>query len=239
VFRCEGWTLTVRGKKHRWGLVRFAKDPARLKNYDRSVMAEVLALAPKAQWAGRWRAQVEGREDDFRNAHRSGDPLLIYNDGASPSAARRSAAFPAALLMQSSPARRTSRTLPAFTTHRWGISRTRPRARRSMARDRQGDVATYIYPDNLKEAISECGRVINDLIPLVYDTARTIRILGDDEAPRSSASTTRTTRTRLTSRSANTMSWSRPARPIRPSALKRREHDAVRPGGPAGGGGVR
>jgi hypothetical protein len=81
VFRCEGWTLTVEGKRHRWGLVRFAKDSARLKNYDRSVMAEVLALAPKAQWVGP-RSAFENVEDDFRNAHRSGDPLLIYNDGA-------------------------------------------------------------------------------------------------------------------------------------------------------------
>ena len=41
-------------------------------NYWRSVSAELLAMAPKAQWI-RAGATVEGRRD-FRDAHRSGDP---------------------------------------------------------------------------------------------------------------------------------------------------------------------
>ncbi len=50
-----------------------------------------------------------------------------------------------------------------------------------MARDRQGDTATYIYPDNLKSAIAAGGDVVNQLIPFVFDTARTIRVLGANE----------------------------------------------------------
>jgi hypothetical protein len=50
-----------------------------------------------------------------------------------------------------------------------------------MARERQGDVATFMYHDNLNAAIRECGRVINDLMPVVFDTARTVTVLGEDE----------------------------------------------------------
>jgi hypothetical protein len=182
VFRCEGWTLTVRGKKHRWGLMRFMKDPMRLKNYDRSVIAEVLALAPKAQWAGPESA-FEGREDQFRNAHRSGDPLLTWNDSAtSPPQRVDPPAFPAALLQSAQMHTQDIKDVTGLHDASLGIQSNETSGKAIQARDRQGDVATYIYPDNLKEAISECGRVINDLIPIVYDTARTISILGDDES---------------------------------------------------------
>jgi hypothetical protein len=49
-----------------------------------------------------------------------------------------------------------------------------------IARQRIGDLGTVIYHDNLNAAIEQCGTVINDLIPIVYDTPRTVRILGPD-----------------------------------------------------------
>jgi hypothetical protein len=53
-----------------------------------------------------------------------------------------------------------------------------------LARQREGDVATYIYQDNLKAAIAEAGKVLDEWIPQVYDTAREIPILGADETQR-------------------------------------------------------
>jgi hypothetical protein len=50
VFRVPGWEINTGAKTVRFGLVRFAKDPQRLKNYWRSVAADTLALAPKQQW---------------------------------------------------------------------------------------------------------------------------------------------------------------------------------------------
>jgi hypothetical protein len=49
-----------------------------------------------------------------------------------------------------------------------------------MARQRVGEVGTVIYQDNLNTAIEEAGGVINSLIPFVYDTARLIKVLGED-----------------------------------------------------------
>lgn len=47
-------------------------------------------------------------------------------------------------------------------------------------RQREGDTATYHYIDNMSRAIEQCGRVIIDLIPHIYDTPRAVRILGPD-----------------------------------------------------------
>jgi hypothetical protein len=47
IIRARGWEMTIGTKRIRWGLVRFAKDAVRLKNYWRSAQAEKLALAPR------------------------------------------------------------------------------------------------------------------------------------------------------------------------------------------------
>jgi hypothetical protein len=48
------------------------------------------------------------------------------------------------------------------------------------ARQRQGDNATYHVIDRLASAIRYTGRIIIDLIPKVYDTERTLMIMGED-----------------------------------------------------------
>jgi hypothetical protein len=47
-----------------------------------------------------------------------------------------------------------------------------------MARQREGDVGTYAFVDNVLDAIEETGRIAIELIPHIYDAPRQIRILG-------------------------------------------------------------
>jgi hypothetical protein len=47
-------------------------------------------------------------------------------------------------------------------------------------RQRQGDTATYHYIDNQAKAIRQVGRILIDLIPKVYDTARVVKIMAED-----------------------------------------------------------
>src|SRR5690606_28009003 len=49
-----------------------------------------------------------------------------------------------------------------------------------MARQREGDVSTFHYIDNLSRAIRHAGRIMLDLIPKVYATPRVVRVLGPD-----------------------------------------------------------
>jgi hypothetical protein len=47
-------------------------------------------------------------------------------------------------------------------------------------RQRQGDNATYHFIDNQAKGIRQIGRIVLDLIPKVYDTARVVKIMAED-----------------------------------------------------------
>ena len=49
-----------------------------------------------------------------------------------------------------------------------------------MAREKQADVGTYHYVDNLARAVRYVTRQLVDLIPKIYDTQRIARIIGID-----------------------------------------------------------
>jgi hypothetical protein len=48
-------------------------------------------------------------------------------------------------------------------------------------RDAQGDTSTFVYIDNLEDAIESTGRQLIDLIPHYYSGERVIRLLGEDD----------------------------------------------------------
>ena len=51
-----------------------------------------------------------------------------------------------------------------------------------MARQREGDVSSYDYIDNLSYAQRYSYEIINDILAKVYDTERQIRIMGADDS---------------------------------------------------------
>ncbi|MBA2412583.1 MAG: hypothetical protein H0V63_07120, partial [Burkholderiaceae bacterium] len=50
-------------------------------------------------------------------------------------------------------------------------------------RQRESDVSTFHFIDNLARAVRHGGRILVDLIPQVYEKDRIIRILGEDGSP--------------------------------------------------------
>src|SRR5690606_3185966 len=51
-----------------------------------------------------------------------------------------------------------------------------------LARQREGDVSTFHFLDNLSRSIRHGGRILIDLIPKVYSAQRVVRVLGPDGA---------------------------------------------------------
>lgn len=180
VFRCYGRLFFVGNARTWFGLTRFMKDTQRLQNYADSMIAESLALAPKQQWQTTAQA-VEGREETIREAHRSGDPLLVFNDGGE---VKRldPPPMPLGALQWRQLLTQQLKDISGLHDASLGIQSNETSGKAIMARQREGDVATIEYHDNHNAAIAECGRVINELIPIVYDTPRQIRIVGEDEA---------------------------------------------------------
>ena len=61
-----------------------------------------------------------------------------------------------------------------------GMTSNERSGRAILARQREGDVGTYHYVDNLARAIRHVGRQLVDLIPKIYDTQRIARVIGVD-----------------------------------------------------------
>ena len=184
IVRMSGRVVNVGGRRVRYGLVRFMKDPCRLKNFWRSIAAEQLGYAPKAQWIATESA-VEGREDTFRKAHLSRDPLIVVNDEAviGQNIQRLDPPAPqAALLNEAQVNAQDMKDVTGIHDASLGIQSNEVSGRAINARQREGDIASLTFYDNANAAVLEAGDVINQLIPQIYDGTRTIRVIGEDES---------------------------------------------------------
>jgi hypothetical protein len=184
IIRMAGRTVSVGERKVRYGLVRFMKDAARLRNFWRSVAAEQLGYAPKAQWIATESA-VEGREEALRKAHMTRDPLLVVNDEAIIGTNIQRIEPPPmqmALLNEAQVNTQDMKDVTGIHDASLGIKSNETSGRAIMARQREGDIASLTFYDNGNAAVLEAGDVINQLIPQIYDGTRIIRIIGEDES---------------------------------------------------------
>ena len=182
VFRVPAWEINIGVTKSRFGLTRHMKDPQRLHNYWRSTIAEKLMLTPRARWLASQEA-VAGREKEWRNAHLSDDPLLVWNgeSGQAP-VYTQPAQLEVALVQEANMSVQDLRDVSNLHEASLGQQSNEVSGKAIVARQRVGEIGTIIYLDNLNAAIGEAGEVINELIPVAYDTARTIRTLGPEDA---------------------------------------------------------
>lgn len=179
IFAVPGWDINVGEYRTRFGLVRFLKDPQRLHNYWRSIIAEKLMLTPKGNWIATEEA-VAGREQEWRDSHLSNDPLLVYNsDGAMPKRVEP-AQIEAGLIQEANMAAQDLRDISNIHEASLGQTSNEVSGKAITARQRVGEIGTVIYQDNLDLAIEAIGEMCNELIPFVYNTARTIKVMGSD-----------------------------------------------------------
>lgn len=184
IIRMSGRTVNVAGRRVRYGLVRFMKDPSRLKNFWRSIAAEQLGYAPKAQWLATQSA-VEGRQEAFRRAHLTRDPLLIVNDEAiiGQNIQRIEPPQPqAAIFQEVAMNTQDMKDVSGIQDASLGMRSNETSGKAIMNRQHEGDVASQTYYDNADAALLEAGDVINQLIPQIYDGTRVIRLIGKDES---------------------------------------------------------
>lgn len=184
IIRMSGRVVNIAGRRVRYGLVRFMKDPARLKNFWRSIAAEQLGYAPKAQWLATQSA-VEGRQDAFRKAHLTRDPLLIVNDEAIIGQNIQRIEPPApqdAIFREVGMNTQDMKDVSGIQDASLGIRSNETSGKAILTRQHEGDVASQTYYDNADHALLEAGDVINQLIPQIYDGTRVVRLIGADES---------------------------------------------------------
>jgi hypothetical protein len=169
------------------GLVRNAKDAQRMYNYWVSQEAEMLALAPKAPFIG-YGGQFEGYENQWKTANTTNWPYLEVNpdvtDGQGavlPLPQRAQPPMASSGLLQAKAG--ASEDIKASTGQynaSLGMGSNERSGKAILARQREGDVGTYHYGDNLARGVRHIVRQLVDLIPKIYDTQRVARIIGID-----------------------------------------------------------
>lgn len=183
IIRMCGRVEDIAGRRVRYGLVRFMKDSVRLRNFWRSVAAEQLGYAPKAQWIGTESA-FEGYEDAFRAAHMTRDPILKVSDEAviGQNLQRIDPPVPQTALQQEALVNAQDlKDVTGIHDASLGIKSNEVSGKAISARQQQGDTAALTYYDNANASLLEAGDVINQLIPQIYDGTRIVRIIGEDE----------------------------------------------------------
>ena len=175
IIRVMGREVWIGEKRVRFGLTRFARDPQRLKNYWRSVVAELLMGAPRANYMAA-AAAIKGRQKDWANT-------LVYNDGAAPPQEVTGTNL-AAIINEAAMCAQDMKDTTGLHDASLGVRSNEQSGVAIQRRQHEGDIATIGYHDNMNAAMQEAGEVLNQLIPVVYDTPRTIRVIGADDSVR-------------------------------------------------------
>ncbi len=179
-----GKELNIEGETDYRGIVRHAKDPCRLYNYYRSTGAEVVALAPKTPWLVTAK-MIGNYQDRWNNAHKKSYPYLPYDaDPTAPSLMPKredpiqiNTGIQNEVLVASQEVHDTT----SMQQSNLGEKSNEKSGKAILARQKEGDVANYPYYDNLGRGMKYAAKVIIDLIPKIYDTARIVRIMNPDQ----------------------------------------------------------
>lgn len=182
VIRTVGGEVNVGDRVVRYGVVRYARDAQSLYNIQRTAFAESAAMAPKPKWLATW-DQISAHIKFWRNANTSNTPILPYDPdpkaGGPPQRVQPDMPAASALADAQLAAQDIEATIGIY---REGLGKesNAQSGRAILSRQREGDVGTFVYSDNLAQSVAHTGRVLVDLIPRVYDTERQVRIFGQD-----------------------------------------------------------
>lgn len=181
-----GEFVVIDGKVSWFGLTRFAKDAQRSYNYSRTNAIESIALAPQAKW---WATptQAKGLENQWGQANKKNYPFMLYNvdpaaNGGAPPQRMASADVPVALVQEMQISSEDVKAVTGIYDASLGAQGNETSGKAINARQRQGEIATFNYMDNMAKGIRRTWEILVDLIPRIYDTERSVRILGVDGA---------------------------------------------------------
>ena len=176
-----GDEYNIKGKRYFRSLIHSAKDAQRQFNYWRSTATELVALAPKAPWIGPVGAFDE--DSNWQTANRVSHPYLEYKGAVPPTRIPLDSGPAAGALQEALNASDDMKAVIGLYDASLGARSNETSGKAIMARQREGDVSTFHFVDNMSRAIRHTGRVLIDLIPHVYSGERIVRVMGEDGRP--------------------------------------------------------
>ena len=179
-----GDDVNFEGKRYLRSLVRDAKDPQRNFNYWRSAATELVALAPKAPFIGK-KGAFEHDIGKWETANTESHAFIEYQ-GDEPPQRQAFPGVPAGAIQEALNAADDMKSIMGIHDASLGAPSNETSGRAIMMRQREGDVSSFHFIDNLSRGIEHGGRILVDLIPKVYSPGRIIRVM-DGEGNTSSA----------------------------------------------------
>lgn len=188
VIPCYGVNMMVDGKRRKFGMVRFARDPQRMVNFWETSITEALAMQPKAKWLVQ-EGTTEGHENEWAQANNKAFPVLYWKStGVGDEAAQKPEYIPPAPLPQGmlqasmNASQALQRVMGMFDPV--NLKHTGPKSGEAIRQETgQSEESNYHFYDNLTRSIKHTWRIILDYTPHVYDTERVMRVIGADGKP--------------------------------------------------------
>mgnify|MGYP001593183818 FL=1 len=182
-----GEELFVDGQRDYRGIVRGAKEAAKVYNVQVTALIEAVGLIPKAPFviaAG----QMKGFEKFWRDSNVSTYAALPYHetsvDGHLVPAPQRNPAMPPIQALVAGVMQANNDVMAATRYFEASLGKEGPESSgvAIQARQRQGNTGTAHFESNFRDiSLAHIGRILVDQIPTYYDTARMARIIGEDE----------------------------------------------------------
>jgi Phage P22-like portal protein len=170
----------------RRGVIRVLKDVQRLYNYAVSADAEAVALQPKAPFKGT-RKNFENFLDQWETANTRNWPFLEYDpdpeNGGRPPEREPPPVASTGIKELLGVATADMSAVTGIYPPQLGQASNETSGKAIVARQREGDTGTFHYIEAFARAIERVGQIVVDLIPHIYDTERTLRVVGDDGKP--------------------------------------------------------
>lgn len=185
IVRVVGEETIIDGKLDRKGHVRNLKDPQRMYNYWSSGAVEYVALQTKTPYVAGARS-IEGYESFWETANTENHAYLPYNDiddqgNPLPAPQRIDPPVMSAAYIQGMQASAEEmKMVSGQNDPLMGAPSNEISGVAIGKRAKQADRATMHYRDNQAKAVRYTGKILVDIIPKIYDTPRTIRILAED-----------------------------------------------------------
>ncbi len=180
-----GTVTVINGELDRKGHTRTMLSAQRMTNYNWSAAVEYGALQTKTPYIGPMKAfeEFQGYWDSINTQNRAWVPYNHRDDDGNeiPKPDRIEPPTGAPVFMEGVQlARQFMLSASGQYEAEMGAPGNEKSGKAINERQRQGDRATYHFVDNQALAIRRQGQIILEWVPEIYDTARVLRILGED-----------------------------------------------------------
>jgi hypothetical protein len=183
---CMGDEIMIDGKRIFQGLIRQARDSQIMYNFSQNMKLALLAASPRSPFIGSAEA-IEGYEDQWKNANKRSYGILAYNlrdgDGEPIPMPQRTQPpqIPTGWAEAAAQNKDDIKSVIGMYQNSLGQHAGETSGRAILAREKQGDNATFHFADNLARAIALTGKIIVGMVPTYYDTQRLVQMVGVDD----------------------------------------------------------